>query len=124
MTLDHNRPRRMLCVLRLTGVGAFLAPQLAAPVLALDVNPQTTYVVRLFAARNLAMTMGLWKSRLPARRLWWQASVVCDVLDVVAAVLALRAGKERSSALTETGASLVAAGLGVAGLLADRGTER
>jgi hypothetical protein len=56
-----------------------------------------------------------------ARRLWWQVGIACDVLDTLAGLLGLRDGKQRSSALVDTGASLVATGLGVAGLRVDRG---
>jgi hypothetical protein len=119
MRPDRNLTRLLLGALRLTGAGGFLAPRLAASALSLDASPQSAYLVRLFAARNAAMTAGLWLSARPARRLWWQTGIACDALDVGAGLLALRAGKARSSALVDVGAALVATGLGVAGLLGE-----
>jgi len=80
--------------------------------------------VRLFAARYLALAGGRIGSRGSARRLWWQAGIVCDALDVGAGLLGFRAGKKRSSAIVDTGASLVATAIGVAGLVLDRRAER
>jgi hypothetical protein len=119
MTIDRRDPRLLLGALRLTAAGAFLAPRLAARILALEPVPESAYLVRLFAARNVAMTAGLWASGGRERRLWWQTGIFCDALDVLAAALALREGKARSSSLVDAGASLAATGLGVAGLLVE-----
>jgi hypothetical protein len=124
MTSHRNLARLSLGLLRLPGAGAFLAPQLAARVLALEPTPHSAYLVRLFAARNAVMIAGLWLSAAPARRLWWQTGIACDALDVAAALLALRAGKARSSALVDVGAALAATALGVAGLLSEAGEAR
>jgi hypothetical protein len=124
MKPDRKRPSVMLGLLRLTGAGAFLAPQLATRVLALDASPQSRYLVRLFAARNAVMVAGLWTSAGSARRRWWQAGIACDALDVAAALLAVRDGKPRSSALLDAGAALVAGALGVEGLLGEGGEAR
>jgi hypothetical protein len=121
---DRNTMRRLLVALRLPGAGAFAAPRLASGALALEASPQSAYLVRLFAARNVALSAGLWRSAVPARRLWWQAGIVCDALDVAAGLLALREGKRRSSALVDTGIALAATALGVAGLLAEGGEPR
>jgi hypothetical protein len=124
MKPDRKPAQLLLGALRLTGAGAFLAPQLATRVLSLEPSPQSAYLVRLFAARNAAMALGLWRSSASARRLWWQTGVACDALDVAAALLALRAGKPRSSALVDAGAALLATALGVAGLLGEGGEAR
>lgn len=124
MKPDRNRFALLLGALRLPGAGAFATPQLAARILSLERGPHSAYLVRLFAARNVALTAGLLLSAPPARRLWWQTGVACDALDVAAGLLALREGKERSSALVDVGAAGLATVLGLAGLLAERGAAR
>jgi hypothetical protein len=110
--------------LRLVGAGAFVAPTVGARTFHLDPGPRSNYLVRLFAARNAAMTVGLLMSRGSTRRLWWQTGIACDALDVAAAVLALHEGKARSSAVTDGVLSLTATALGVAGLVRERGDPR
>lgn len=122
MTVNRNNvPRLLLAALRSIGGGAFLLPRLAVKTFGLPEDAHASYLVRLFAARNIALTAGLLASRGKARRLWWQVGVACDLLDAGAGVLGLREGKERSSALVDTTASVLATGLGVAGLVVDRG---
>jgi hypothetical protein len=116
-----SAPRVTLSALRLAGGAAFLLPRLGVRKLGLHDDAESAYLMRLFAARNLALTTGLVLSRGEARRLWWQAGIVCDLLDAGAGLLGLREGKERASAVVDTSASLVATGLGVAGLIVDRG---
>jgi hypothetical protein len=124
MKPDRKTFALLLGALRLPGAGAFAAPQLATRMLSLPSGPHSAYLVRLFAARNAAMTAGLLLSAPPARRLWWQTAVACDALDVAAGLLALREGKARSSALLDVGAAALATALGLAGLAADRGAAR
>jgi hypothetical protein len=124
MKPEGKRTRLLLGGLRLATAGSFVAPRLAARAFAVEASPQSAYLVRLFAARNVALAAGLWISPAPARRLWWQTGIACDALDVGAALLALREGKPRSAALADAAAALVATGLGVAGLLAERGGAR
>jgi hypothetical protein len=119
-----DAPGLMLCALRTVGGAAFLVPAVAARTFHIDDGADETYLVRLFAARNLALTAGLLASRGQARRLWYQAGIACDVLDVGAGLLGFRAGKKPSSAAVDTGAALVAALLGVTGLLADRAQRK
>ena len=119
MTITPRTPRLALALLRCVGGGAFAAPQLATASFGVSHDAHSSYLVRLFAARNLALAFGLLASDTSRRRLWWQTGVACDALDACAALLALRAGKPRSSALVELGASLLATGLGTAGLIAD-----
>jgi hypothetical protein len=116
-----DAPGLLLCALR-SGVGgtAFLAPEVAARNFHIGEGADETYLVRLFAARNLAFTAGLLASRGEARRLWYKAGIVCDVLDVGAGLLGFRAGKKPSSAAADTGASLAATLLGVTALLVER----
>ena len=112
-------PERLLGGLRLAVAGAFVAPAVAARMLTIEPTPQSAYLLRLWAARNVAMTAGLWISSGHARRLWWQTGIACDALDVAAGLLALREGKPRAAALADAGAALVATALGTAGLVAD-----
>lgn len=120
-----DTPGLLLCTLRAVGGAAFLAPAVGAKTLGIHDDAEGTYLVRLFAARNVALAGGLLASRGEARRLWYQAGIACDALDIAAGLLGFRAGKERSSAVVDTGASLVATLLGVVGLLMDgRAKER
>jgi hypothetical protein len=115
-----DRPGLLLGILRTVGAAAFLAPKVGAKTFGIHGDAEGTYLVRLFAARNVALTAGLLASRGDARRLWYQAGIACDTLDIAAGVLGYRAGKERSAAVVDTGASLAATLLGVAGLWATR----
>jgi hypothetical protein len=115
--------RSMLASLRMAGGLAYLAPGVAGNVLGLHEDIESRYLTRLFAARNLALTAGLLSAAPEARTGWWRAGVGCDALDALAGVLALRAGKPRGSALTDVALSLLAAGLGIEGLRADRGAS-
>ena len=122
MKLDPtDAPRLLLTALRVPGAAAFLVPRLGAKSFGLPQDADGHYVVRLFAARNLGFIIGLTLSRGDARRLWWQAGIAYEVLDVLAGLLGIREGRERGSAIADTGASTVALGLGVAGLMVDRG---
>ncbi|MER7845183.1 hypothetical protein ABTZ03_14700 [Kitasatospora sp. NPDC096077] len=104
--------------LRGIGGAAFLVPGVGTRTLGIPDDAEGRYLVRLFAARNLALAAGLLASRGDARRLWYRAGIACDALDVAAGLLGFRAGKKRSAAAVDTAASLLATGLGVAGLLA------
>jgi hypothetical protein len=123
MADKSNAPSLLLCALRSVGAAAFVVPTVGAKTFGVPADAEGTYLVRLFAARNVALAGGLLASKGEARRLWYQAGVVCDALDIAAGLLGFRAGKERSSAAVDTGASLVATLLGVAGLLMDRTTK-
>jgi hypothetical protein len=119
MKMTPRTPRLALAMLRCVGGCAFAAPQLATASFGVSHDPNSSYLVRLFAARNLALAVGLLASDTSGRRLWWQMGVACDALDAGAGLLALRVGKPRSSAMVDLGASLVATGLGMAGLIAE-----
>lgn len=116
----NNIPALLLSTLRTVGGGALLAPALGAKVFGIKDDGEGKYLVRLFAARNLAFVGGLLMSRGEARRLWYQAGIACDSLDVAAGLLAYREGKPTKSATIDTGAALAATLLGIAGMLADR----
>ncbi|HTZ44770.1 MAG TPA: hypothetical protein VMB79_12985 [Jatrophihabitans sp.] len=113
-------PALLLGVLRSVGAAAFLAPGAGAKTFGIPADGEGKYLVRLFAARNVALTAGLLASRGNARRLWYQAGIACDVLDLGAGLIGFAEGKKRSSATVDTAASLLATAFGVAGLLRDR----
>jgi hypothetical protein len=86
-------PRTALVGLRAAvGVSAYATPNLAGKLFGLDpdANPQAAYLARLFAARDLALAAGTQASDGPARTLWLQAGLACDVADVGAALLGRR----------------------------------
>ncbi|HET6633453.1 MAG TPA: hypothetical protein VFH77_00345 [Streptomyces sp.] len=119
----RNTPALLLCALRSVGGAAFVAPAAGTRTFGIEDDAEGTYLVRLFAARNLAFAAGVLASRGRARRLWYQAGIACDALDTAAGLLGLRAGKKPSSAAVDTGAALAATLLGVAGLLTERAHE-
>jgi hypothetical protein len=118
-----DTPGLLLCTLRVVGGATFVAPAAGARTFHIADGAEETYLVRLFAARNMALTAGLFASKGKARRLWYQVGIACDVLDIGAGLLGFRAGKKRSSAAIDTGAALIATLLGVTGLLIDREQE-
>lgn len=120
MTFNRSdAPRLLMAALRTPGSLAFAAPGMGAKTFGLTPDAETNYLVRLFAARNVALTIGLLASDVEARRLWWQAGIACDALDIGAALLGFREGKEHSAARADTVATSVATLLGVAGLIVE-----
>jgi hypothetical protein len=117
---NRNVPALLLSTLRTAGGGALLAPGLGAKVFGIPQDGEGKYLVRLFAARNIAFIAGLLMSKGEARKLWFQAGILCDALDVAAGLIAYKEGKPTKSANIDTGAALAATLLGVAGLRADR----
>lgn len=117
----EEAPRLGLVALRLFGGGAWALPRVAVKTLGLHDDAESSYLVRLFAARNLALAAGLAAAPRRSRRLWWQVGIACDALDAAAGLLAGLDGKPRESAAVDAGASLVATGLGVAGLITEGG---
>jgi hypothetical protein len=114
----RDAPRGLMCALRSVGAATFLVPAVGTKTF--GVGAEGTYLVRLFAARNVALAGGLIAGSRQGRRAWYQAGIACDVLDIGAGLLKLRVSQERSSTLVHTGASFLATLLGVAGLLMDR----
>jgi hypothetical protein len=101
------------------GVSAWVAPDFSARLFGLDpdANPQATYLGRLFAIRDLVLGVGTMAADPPARRLWLQAGVACDLADAAASVLGRRDGYLPAFTTVATAATaLAAAGMGVAAL--------
>ncbi|WP_394428729.1 hypothetical protein [Streptomyces sp. SGAir0957] len=118
---DGRTAALLLAALRTVGGAAFLAPTLGTKNFGIKDDAEGVYLVRLFAARNLAVAGGLLLSKGPARRLWFQAGAVCDALDTAAGLDALRTGKKASGAAVHTLAALTATAIGVAGARSARG---
>src|SRR5436190_13188323 len=83
----NETPAALLCVLRSVGGAAFVAPAIGARTFGIPADADGTYLVRLFAARNVAFAAGLLASTGRGRQLWYRAGIACDVLDVVAALM-------------------------------------
>ena len=101
------------------GVGAYLAPDLTGRLFGLnpDGNPQSSYLARLFAIRDLALAVGTLTSDGDARRHWLALGMLCDAGDAVSAYLSGRDGSLPTPAAVLTGATaLSAVGMGVAAL--------
>ncbi|MEU6390512.1 hypothetical protein [Streptomyces sp. NPDC046939] len=117
---DGRNAALLLAALRTVGGAAFLAPTLGTRNFGIKDDAEGIYLVRLFAARNIAVAGGLLLSKGPARRLWFQAGAVCDALDTAAGLDALRTGRKAGAAV-HTLAALAATAVGVAGARSARG---
>jgi hypothetical protein len=88
------------------GAGAYLAPNLAGRLFGLDPdgNPQSSYLGRLFGARDVALGAGAIRSPQKQRDAWVAAGMACDVADVGAGALAgIRGTLPPSAAVMVTG---------------------
>jgi hypothetical protein len=77
------------------GIGAWLAPRLAARLFGLDVagNPQLPYIARLFGVRDIVLGVGTAASEGEAQNGWLRAGLACDAADFAAGLLARRSGE-------------------------------
>lgn len=106
------------------GGAAFLMPARGAKKLGITADAEGNYLVRLFAVRNMTLAAGLVASRGDARRLWYKANIIVDLIDVASGLIGLREGKPRSSAVLDTSAAAVGTLLGVVGFVSSgRGQE-
>ncbi len=88
------------------GVGAYVAPNLAGRLFGLDPdgNPQSSYLGRLFGARDVALGAGAIRSSKKQKDAWVAAGMACDVADVGAGALAgIRGTIPASAAVMVTG---------------------
>ncbi|MEU8343236.1 hypothetical protein [Actinomadura meyerae] len=67
------------------GVAAFAAPGLTVKLMGMGggSDPGRDYMVRMFAAREIALGAGYLLSDGPARKLWGRLGLLADSLDVV-----------------------------------------
>lgn len=103
------------------GAGAWIAPRLAGRLFGVNpqANRQLSFVVRLFAVRDLALAAGLQLSSPGAKKLWLQMGILSDAGDGLAAILGARRGElSTASAVLVSAAALSGAGLGIAALQA------
>ncbi|MBC3842803.1 hypothetical protein GXW82_29315 [Streptacidiphilus sp. 4-A2] len=61
-TEKGNTPALLLGALRAVGGATVLAPAVGARTLGIEDDAEGTYLVRLFAARNLALAGGCWRA--------------------------------------------------------------
>lgn len=118
-----DTPAVLLSALRTVGAAAFLAPAVGVKKLHINEDADGEYLVRLFAARNVALIVGVLASKGETRKLWLKAGILCDGLDVAAGLIGHRKGRLRKSTVIDTGAAATATLLGLAGLLIERGTR-
>ncbi|MEW2519206.1 hypothetical protein [Actinacidiphila alni] len=116
-----DTPAVLLSTLRTVGAAAFLAPAVGAKKLHINEDADGEYLVRLFAARNIALIVGVLASKGETRRLLLKAGILCDGLDVAAGILGHRKGRLKKSTVVDTSAAATATLLG---LLALSATER
>ena len=101
------------------GVGAWAMPNVSGKLFGLDPesNPQSSYLGRLFGARDIALAIGATTTTGETRRSWLQLGLLCDVMDIGASYLGGRSGALPKSAAIMTGAAAVAAvGMGALAL--------
>ncbi len=99
------------------GALSWASPKLSSRVFLLgrsDPDGRTGLLARLFGVRDLALGLALQHPSADVRKLALQAGVAIDSADVVASILAVRAGAPKSSLLgAASGAALfVVLGLG------------
>lgn len=119
---SHNE--QALVGLRLAiGFGAWLAPRLTSRVMGLDPdsNPQSPYLVRLLGIRDLALAVGLNRSRGEARKLLIQLGILCDGADALAGLIAgRRRYLNRFVSCVVTAMALIGTAMGVRVLKAEQ----
>src|SRR3954452_10494067 len=81
------------------GVSAWAAPDLSSRLFGLDpdANPQASYLGRLFGVRDLVLGVGTLRAEPPARKLWLQAGIACDLADAAPACSASATARCRPS---------------------------
>lgn len=119
----RDTPALLLSTLRAVGGAAFLVPAAGTKTFGIADDAEGAYLVRLFAARNIAFAAGVLLSKGRARRLWYQAGIICDALDTAAGLIGYREGKKPSSAAVDTGAAFAFTLIGLAGMLAEGSEE-
>jgi len=114
-----DTPAVLLSTLRTVGAAAFLAPAVGAKKLHINEDADGEYLVRLFAARNIALIVGVLASKGETRKLLLKAGILCDGLDVAAGWLGHRKGRLKKSTVIDTSAAATATLLGVLALLSE-----
>ena len=118
------QPGAVLSVLRgLVGAGTWASPASSWRTFGLGElhdDPAAELIGRLFGVRDLALAQGA-RHREPAvRRAALRAGVLCDSVDVVATLIALRRGAPKASGLLVGGGAALFAALGASALAGER----
>ena len=118
-----------LSVLRtLVGVGTWASPARSWRTFGFgaadDVDASTALMGRLFGVRDLALGQAARNDDAHVRSAALRAGVLCDSVDVVASVLALRRGAPRATGVLVGGGAALFAALGVLALAAERASTR
>ena len=111
---------KLLPAIRLSiGIGGWATPKLTAKVFGFRCDVQDAYVLRLFAARDAALAIGVLVGPTESRRMWWQLGVLCDAADTAASTIGLREGGPKRGMIMATAVGATAVGLGLAALAED-----
>lgn len=104
------------------GVGGWLTPGIGARVLGIDpkAQPAAVFLVRLFAARDLAMGVGQAAAQEGEAKRWLALGAAVDALDGAAALLAVR--RRQIPVFNGVAIALTAAAAVVVGVRARQGS--
>lgn len=116
-----NTAGRLLSTTRTAvGAGSWLAPGSSWALFGLgpgsEVDGSTGTATRLFAARELALGVGLHHPDREVRRALLRAGVAIDLVDLVASLIGVRRGSPRRSLVGVTAGAVFFAALGAAAL--------
>jgi hypothetical protein len=88
-----KRALQALTALRaIGGVGSWFVPATTVRFFGFGHDPQDDFLNRLSGAREMAFAVGPVISSDDARRRWLQLALACDLLDTLAAYVAVRSG--------------------------------
>lgn len=122
-TLLDLKPTATLPMARIAvGVAASAVPEAAGRLLGFELaeNPEAVLFARAFGIRDVALGVGALASGREDRRLWLAFGLVCDLGDITAGVLGLRAGGPKRGNVMAAIAASSGVALSVAALVADR----
>jgi hypothetical protein len=115
-----KRALHALTVLRaIGGVGSWLLPNITVRFFGFEHDPDDDFLNRLSGAREMAFAAGPVMARDEARRQWLALALACDVLDTVAACIAVRGGQFTRAQGSGLAAFTVLCGVLTALVLAD-----
>jgi hypothetical protein len=123
-TRPARRAVEIMSVLRIfAGAISWISPKYTSRIFGLgrsEPDARTAVVSRLFGARDLALGLAVRHPDADVRRAALQTGVVVDSADVIANLIAVRAGLPKTSLLGIAAGASLFVGLGVAGLAGDR----
>jgi hypothetical protein len=101
------------------GVGSWFFPGTTVRFFGFEHDPQEDFLNRLSGAREMAFAAGPAIARGDARRQWLELALACDLLDTVAAYIAVRRGHFTRTQGSGLAAFTVLCGALTAALLAE-----